>query len=129
MYIHFIFNSIFNPCEYSYDKCHRLSFLMFQTRFVYFIGHFETKTTYFFLRKSVKILPVNIRLLNVCPQKGNCKGTYYSKSLRKMLQSEPSLYFGPWGITELFLGKILRFYGKITENWKKCIIILMSSVF
>jgi hypothetical protein len=36
----FIFTSIFNPGEYSYDKCHRLSFLMFQTWFVYFIDHF-----------------------------------------------------------------------------------------
>jgi hypothetical protein len=34
-----------------------------------------------------------------------------------MLPNEPCLHFGPWGITELFSGKILRFYGKITENW------------
>jgi hypothetical protein len=27
MYIHFIFTSTLNPCESSYDKCHRLSFL------------------------------------------------------------------------------------------------------
>jgi hypothetical protein len=36
-----------------------------------------------------------------------------------MLQSEPCLHFGPWGVTELFWGKIIRFYGKITANWKK----------
>jgi hypothetical protein len=36
-----------------------------------------------------------------------------------MLQNELCLHFGPCGVTELFLGKIIRFYGKITENWKK----------
>jgi hypothetical protein len=42
MYNQFIFTSIFTPGEYSYQKCHtcRLLFLMSQTRFVYFIGHF-----------------------------------------------------------------------------------------
>jgi hypothetical protein len=45
MYNHFIFNSILNSSEHSYDKCHRLPFLMSQTWFVYSIGHFETKTT------------------------------------------------------------------------------------
>jgi hypothetical protein len=39
-----------------------------------------------------------------------------------MLQSEPCLRFGPWGVTELFWAKIIRFYGKITENWKKWLI-------
>jgi hypothetical protein len=48
MYNHFIFISIINPSEYFYDKCHRLSFLMFPTRFVYSIGHFGAKTTIFF---------------------------------------------------------------------------------
>jgi hypothetical protein len=43
----FIFTSIFHPSEYSYDKYHRLSFLMSQTRFVYSIGHFGAKTTDF----------------------------------------------------------------------------------
>jgi hypothetical protein len=47
MYNHFIFNSILNPREYSYDKWHRLSFLMSQTWFVYSIGHFGTKITDF----------------------------------------------------------------------------------
>jgi hypothetical protein len=46
-----------------------------------------------------------------------------------MPQSEPCLHFGPWGVTEQYWGKILRFYGKITENWKKCINNLLSSVF
>jgi hypothetical protein len=32
MYNHFIFTSILNPSECSYDKCHKLSFLMSQTR-------------------------------------------------------------------------------------------------
>jgi hypothetical protein len=44
---HFIFISILNPCKSSYDKCHRLSFLMYQTRFVYSIGHFGAKTADF----------------------------------------------------------------------------------
>jgi hypothetical protein len=37
IYNHFIFNSILNPSEYSCDKCHRLSFLMSQTWFVYLL--------------------------------------------------------------------------------------------
>jgi hypothetical protein len=48
---------------YSYDKYHRLSFLMSQTWFVYSVGHFGTKTTGIG-RKSVKLLRVNISLLN-----------------------------------------------------------------
>jgi hypothetical protein len=44
---HFIFTSILNPCESSYDKCHRLSFLISQTRFVCSIGHFGVKTADF----------------------------------------------------------------------------------
>jgi hypothetical protein len=47
MYYHFIFTSILNPGEYFYDKCHRLSFRMSQTWFVYCIGHFGTKSTDF----------------------------------------------------------------------------------
>jgi hypothetical protein len=48
MYNHFIFNSILNPDEYSYDKCHRLSFLISQTRFVYSIGHLGAKPQIFY---------------------------------------------------------------------------------
>jgi hypothetical protein len=44
MHNNFIFTSVFNPCESSYDKCHRLSFFMSQTRFVCSIGHFGAKT-------------------------------------------------------------------------------------
>jgi hypothetical protein len=51
------------------------------------------------------------------------------KSFRNMQQSEPCLHFGPWGVTELFWGKTIIFYGKITGNWKKCIIILLTAVF
>jgi hypothetical protein len=47
MYYHFIFTSILDPSESSYNKCHRLQFLMSQTRFVCSIGHFGTKTTDF----------------------------------------------------------------------------------
>jgi predicted ABC-class ATPase len=54
-YNHFILTSILNPCESSHDKCHRLSFLMHQTRLVCSIGHFGTKTADFG-RKSVKLL-------------------------------------------------------------------------
>jgi hypothetical protein len=45
-----------------------------------------------------------------------------------MLQNEPCLHFGPFGVTEIFLGKIIRFYWKITKYWKKCVIILFSPV-
>jgi hypothetical protein len=49
---------------------------------------------------------------NPClPLKGNCNGTDYSKSFRKMLQNDSCLHFGPWGVTELFWGKIVKFYG------------------
>jgi hypothetical protein len=58
MYNHFIFTSILNPCEFSHAKCHRLSFLMSQTQLVCTIDHFGAKTADF-LRKSVKLLPVN----------------------------------------------------------------------
>jgi hypothetical protein len=47
MYNHFIFTSILNPCESSYNKCNKLSFPMSQTQFVCSIGHFEAKTTIF----------------------------------------------------------------------------------
>jgi hypothetical protein len=40
MYNHFIFTNVLNPCESSYDKRHRLSFLMSQTLFVCSIGLF-----------------------------------------------------------------------------------------
>jgi hypothetical protein len=63
MYNHFIFTSFLNLCESSYDKCHRVSPLMSQTRSVCSIGHFGAKTAAF-LRKSLKLLPVNISLLN-----------------------------------------------------------------
>jgi hypothetical protein len=60
---HFIFTSILNPFESSYDNCHRLSFLIFQTRFVCSVGHFGVKTADF-LRKYVKLLPVDGSFLN-----------------------------------------------------------------
>jgi hypothetical protein len=44
MYNHFIFTSILNPSKYSGGKCHRLSFIISQIRFVYFIGHFGAET-------------------------------------------------------------------------------------
>jgi hypothetical protein len=95
---------------------------MFQTWFACSIGHFGTKTTHF-LQKSVKLLAVNISLLNdhqpLFVPKGNCKGEFYYKSFRKMLQIEPCLHFGLWGVTELFWGKIIRFYGNITGIWGK----------
>jgi hypothetical protein len=47
---HFIFTSILNPCESSYDKCHRLSFLMSQTRFACSIGHFGEKPQIYFTK-------------------------------------------------------------------------------
>jgi hypothetical protein len=47
MYNHFIVTSILNPCESSYDKYNRLSFLMSRTQCVSFIGHFGAKTTIF----------------------------------------------------------------------------------
>jgi hypothetical protein len=59
MYSYFIFTSILNPHEFFHDKCHRLSFLMSQTWFVCSIGPFGANTADFFLRKSVKLLPVN----------------------------------------------------------------------
>jgi hypothetical protein len=55
---HFIFTSILNPCESSYDKCYRLSFLISQIRFGCSIGHFGAKTVDCG-RKSVKLLSVN----------------------------------------------------------------------
>jgi hypothetical protein len=48
MYNHFIITSILNPCESSHDKCHRLSFLMSQTRFVFSIGNFGAKPQIFY---------------------------------------------------------------------------------
>jgi hypothetical protein len=44
---HFIFTSILNPIESSYDKCYKLSFLMSQTQFLYSIGNFGAKSTDF----------------------------------------------------------------------------------
>jgi hypothetical protein len=59
---HFIFTSILKPCKSSYDKRHRLSFLMSQTWYVYYIGHFGAKTADFW-RKFVKLLPINSSFL------------------------------------------------------------------
>jgi hypothetical protein len=50
MYNHFTFTSILNPCESSYDKCNRLSFLMSQTRFVCSFCHFGANTTDFLMK-------------------------------------------------------------------------------
>jgi hypothetical protein len=47
MCTHFIFTSVLNPCESSYDKCYKLSFLMSQAQFVCSIGHFGAKTAEF----------------------------------------------------------------------------------
>jgi hypothetical protein len=47
MYNYFIVISISNPYRY-YDKYHRMSFLMSQTWFVYFIDHFGAKNEEFF---------------------------------------------------------------------------------
>ena len=47
---HFIFTSILNPRESSYDKCHMLTFLMSHTRFVCSFGHFGAKTADFFMK-------------------------------------------------------------------------------
>jgi hypothetical protein len=47
MYNHFIFTSIVNPRKFSHDKCHRYSFLMSQTRFVFSIGYFGANTADF----------------------------------------------------------------------------------
>ena len=131
MYNHFIFTSFLNPCESSYDKCHRVSLLMSQTRFVCSIGHFGAKTADFW-RKSLKLLPVNSIVFwitnNPCLPQQVISMLQYSESLWKMLQNEPCLHFGPWGVTEIFWGKIIRFYWKIAKYWKKCIIILFSPV-
>jgi hypothetical protein len=43
MYNHFIFTSILNFSESSYDKCHRLLFLMSQTQFLCSIWSFWGK--------------------------------------------------------------------------------------
>jgi hypothetical protein len=48
MYNHFIFTSILNPSESSYDKCHKLSFLMSQTQFLCHFGHFVAKINFFY---------------------------------------------------------------------------------
>jgi hypothetical protein len=48
MYNHFIFTGFSNPCESSYAKCHRVSFLLSHTRFVCSIGNFGAKTADFF---------------------------------------------------------------------------------
>jgi hypothetical protein len=47
MYNHFIFTSFLNSFESSYDKYHRVSLLISQTRFVCSIGHFGAKTADF----------------------------------------------------------------------------------
>jgi hypothetical protein len=76
---HFIFTSILNASESSYDKCHKMSFLMSQTQFLCYIGHFGAKITDFLKRKSVK--PVNISPLNhqypLFAPRGNFKVTIF----------------------------------------------------
>ena len=47
MHNHFVVISILNPDESSYDKYHRLSFLISQTWFVYFIDHVGAKNAEF----------------------------------------------------------------------------------
>jgi hypothetical protein len=47
MYNHYIFIRFLDPCESSYDKCHRVSLLMSQTRFVCSFGHFGANTADF----------------------------------------------------------------------------------
>jgi hypothetical protein len=47
MHNYFIVISILNPDKSSYDKYHRLSFLISQTWFVYFIDHFGAKNAEF----------------------------------------------------------------------------------
>jgi hypothetical protein len=42
--MHNLGDSVLNPCESSDDICHRLSFLISQTRFMCSIGHFGAKT-------------------------------------------------------------------------------------
>ena len=63
MYNHFIFTSILNSSKFYNGKYYMLSLVMSQTLFMYSIGHFGAKTTDF-LRKPVKLLPVNSSLLN-----------------------------------------------------------------
>jgi hypothetical protein len=58
------FTSLLNPCESSYDKCHRLSLLMSQTRFVCSIGHFGEKPQNFYENIWNIYRAVNISLLN-----------------------------------------------------------------
>jgi hypothetical protein len=47
MHNYLIVISILNPNKSSYDKYHRLSFMMSQTWFVYFIDHFGAKNAEF----------------------------------------------------------------------------------
>jgi hypothetical protein len=86
---------------------------------------FGAKTTYcffLFLQKSVKLSRVNISFLNhqwpLFASRGNFKVTIFW-SVWKILQNVPCLHFGTWGVTELFRGKIIRFYWKYSANWKK----------
>jgi hypothetical protein len=59
---------------------------------------------------------------NSCPPpQGEFSRLWFSESLWKMLQDETCLHSGRRGFKEI-LGKIIRFYWKIAENWKNCII-------
>jgi hypothetical protein len=86
---------------------------MSQTRFVCFIGHFGAKTADFW-RKSVKLLPVNSIAFwitnNPCLPQQVISMLQYSESLWKLLQNDTCLRSGPWGVTEIFWGKIIQFY-------------------
>jgi hypothetical protein len=62
MHNYFIVTTNSNPGK-SDDKYHRLSFLMSQTWFVYFIDHFGAKNAEFEM-KTMNLMPINISLLN-----------------------------------------------------------------
>jgi hypothetical protein len=57
MYKYLIVISILNPDKSSYDNYHRMSFLMSQTWFVYFIDHFGAKNADFFKMKTMNFIP------------------------------------------------------------------------
>jgi hypothetical protein len=122
MYNHFIFTSILNPCDSSNDKCHGVSFLMSQTSFVWSIAYFGAKTADYW-RKSVKLLPVNSMVFwitnNPCLLQQVISRLQYFESLWKMLQNELCLHFGPWGVMDIFWGKIIRFNWNIAKYMKK----------
>jgi hypothetical protein len=117
---YFIVISILNLHKSSCNRCNGLSFLISQTRFVYFIYHFGAKTAHFFLRKSVNLIPINICLLNhqlaLFAQEDNFKSMIFWK-LKNILHWV--LFVALLGVTEIFWGKIIRFCWKITINWGK----------